>query len=137
VDSEETEFENAAGPHILDANPATYWHTKWFGQDPPHPHDIILELGAVRTVYGIIYLPRQDGDLNGTIVGYEVYISLDRDTWTPTLWMSGSWEPTANEKIAVQSRGQQGRYLKLEATSAANNRPWTSAAEIKIIGELH
>jgi hypothetical protein len=74
--------------------------------------------------------------MNGTIVGYEVYVSLDRHTWPPTPWMSGSWEATANEKIAVQSRGQEGQYLKLVATSAANNRPWTSAAEIQIIGGL-
>jgi phospholipase C len=136
VDSEETEFESRAGRNVLDGDPTTFWHTKWFGQDPPHPHYIILDLGAVRTVYGLRYLPRQDGDLNGTIVGYEVYVSLDRDAWTPTPWMSGSWEATADEKIAVLSRGQQGRYLKLVATSAANNRPWTSAAEIQIIGGL-
>jgi hypothetical protein len=136
VDSEETEFENAAGRNVLDGDPTTIWHTKWFGQDPPHPHHIILDLGTVRTVYGIRYLPRQDGELNGTIVGYEVYLSLDPNTWTPTPWTSGSWEPTPDPKIAVQSRGQEGRYLKLVATSAANDRPWTSAAEIQIIGEL-
>ena len=50
--------------------------------------------------------------------------------------MSGSWGGTASEKIALQSRGQQGRYIKFVATSAANNQPWTSAAEIKIIGAL-
>lgn len=36
----------------------------------------------------------------------------------------------------VRRNGQRGRYLKLVATSAANNRPWTSAAEIQIIGGL-
>ena len=137
VDSEETESKNHHGSNALDGNPATFWHTKWIREDPPHPHHVILDLGAVRTVYGIRYLPRQDGALNGTIVGYEVYVSLDRDTWTSTPWMSGSWEPTATEKIAVESRGQQGRYLKLVATSAHENLPWTSAAEINIIGELH
>lgn len=34
----------------------------------------------------------------------------------------------------VRSNGQRGRYLKLVATSAADNRPWTSSAEIQIIG---
>ncbi len=136
MDSEETEFENAAGSNVLDGDPATYWHTKWHGADPPHPHHIILDLGAVRTVYGIIYLPRQDGEVNGTIVGYEIYVSLQGDAWDPTPWMTGSWDGTVTEKIAVQSRGQKGRYIKVVATSAVNNRPWTSAAEIKIIGGL-
>jgi hypothetical protein len=136
VDSEETEFENGAGRNVLDGNPATFWHTKWFGQDPPHPHHLILDLGDVRTVYGIRYLPRQDGDLNGTIVGYEVYISLDPDKWGPTPVLSGSWEATTDWKIAMFNPIQQGRYLKLVSTSAVNNRPWTSAAEIQVIGEL-
>jgi len=134
VDSEETTaHESGSGRNVLDGDPATIWHTKWFGQSPPHPHHIILDLGAVRTVYGIRYLPRQDGKLNGTIVGYEVYVSLNRDTWAATPWMRGSWDPTAAAKIEVRSNGQRGRYLKLVATSAADNRPWTSAAEIQII----
>jgi phospholipase C len=136
VDSEETAQESGAGRNALDGDPTTIWHTKWFGQAPPHPHHIILDLGAVRTVYGIRYLPRQDGKLNGTIVGYEVYVSLDRDAWDSTPWMRGSWDPTAAAKIEVRSNGQSGRYLKLVATSAPDNRPWTSAAEIQIIGEL-
>ncbi len=114
------ELEDAAGRNALDGNPVTFWHTRWSGQDVPrHPHHIIVDLGAVRTVYGIRYLPRQDGGLNGTIVGYEVYVSLECDTWDATPWMSGSWDATVTEKIAVQSRGQQGRYLKLVATSEA------------------
>ena len=82
------------------------------------------------------YLPRQDGKLNGTIVGYEVYVCLDRNTWVATPWMRGSWDTTAAAKIEVWSNGQRGRYLKLVATSAADNRPWTSVAEIQIIGEF-
>jgi phospholipase C len=137
VDSEETTaHESGSGRNVLDGDPATIWHTKWFGQSPPHPHHIILDLGAVRTVYGIRYLPRQDGKLNGTIVGYEVYVSLNRDTWAATPWMRGSWDPTAAAKIEVRSNGQRGRCLKLVAMSAADNRPWTSAAEIQIIGEF-
>jgi hypothetical protein len=50
--------------------------------------------------------------------------------------MRGSWDDAAAAKIEVRSNGQRGRYLKLVATSAADNRPWTSAAEIQIIGEL-
>jgi hypothetical protein len=134
VDSEETESENAAGRNVLDNDPTTYWHTKWFRQGPAHPHHIILDLWSVRTVYGIRYLPRQDGPLNGTIVGYQVYISLTPDTWPSTPWMIGSWEATRDGKIALQSLGQQGRYIKLVALSAADNRPWTSAAELQIIG---
>jgi hypothetical protein len=137
VDSEETTAqESGAGRNVLDCDPATIWHTQWFGQTSPHPHHIILDIGAVRTLYVLRYLPRQDGKLNGTIVDYEVYVSLDSETWATTPWMRGSWDATAAAKIEVRSNGQRGRFLKLVATSAADNRPWTSAAEIQIIGEL-
>jgi alpha-glucosidase len=136
VDSQETARENGTGGNALDGNQATLWHTQWSGQAPPHPHYIIIDLGAPRTVYGLRYLPRQDGRLNGTIVRYEVYLSLDSNQWEPSAWISGSWEPTANDKIVVQSSGQRGRYLKLVATAAANGGPWTSAAEIQVIGTL-
>jgi hypothetical protein len=69
-------------------------------------------------------------------VGYEVYVSLDRETWAAPPWMRGSWDDTTAAKIEGRSNGQRGRYLKLVATSAADNRPWTSAAEIQIIGEF-
>jgi hypothetical protein len=136
VDSQETVGENGTGGNALDGNPRTYWHTQWSGQAPPPPHYIILDLGAPHTVHGLRYLPRQDGRLNGTIVRYEVYLSLDPNQWDPTVWISGSWEPTANEKIVVQSSGQHGRYLKLVGKEAADGGPWTSAAEIQVIGTL-
>jgi F5/8 type C domain/Fibronectin type III domain len=132
VDSEETTAENGTGGNVLDGDPATIWHTERSAQAPPHPHHIILDLGSVRTVYGIRYLPRQDGNLNGTIMSYELYVSADLETWG-TPWMSGSWTATADEKILLQSSGQSGRYLKLVATSEASEGPWTSAAEIQII----
>ncbi len=137
VDSEERAGENGAARNVLDSDLATIWHTQWCGREVPrHPHYIILDLGAVRTVYGIIYVPRLDGNMNGTIIGYEIYVSLQRDVWSTTPWMSGSWDGPGSEKIAVKDLGQQGRYIKLVATSAADNRPWTSAAEIKIIDGL-
>jgi hypothetical protein len=137
VDSEEPAQGKWAGRNVLDADADTIWHTQWTGEEPPpHPHHILLDLGDVRTVYGIHYLPRQDGKLNGTIVGYQVYVSLDRDTWDAMPWMSGSWAPTVDAKVEVNSSGQRGRYVKLVATSGADNRPWTSAAEIRIIAEF-
>jgi F5/8 type C domain/Fibronectin type III domain len=133
VDSEETVQEDGSGRNALDGNPATLWHTAWSVEVPPsHPHHIILDLGTVRTVYGVRYLPRQDGSLNGTIVGYELYVSLDGVTWDAP-WITGIWAPTATEKVLLENSSPRGRYVKLVATAAANRKPWTSAAEIQII----
>jgi F5/8 type C domain/Fibronectin type III domain len=133
VDSEERKGGDWSGRNALDGNPATLWHTAWSVEVPPsHPHHIILDLGTVRTMYGVRYLPRQDGHLHGTIVGFELSVSVDGVTWDPP-WIAGTWLPTAAEKVLLESSGPRGRYVKLVATSAANRDPWTSVAEIQII----
>jgi hypothetical protein len=38
-----TAQESGAGRNVLDGDPATIWHTKWFGQSLSHPHHIILD----------------------------------------------------------------------------------------------
>ena len=57
-----------------DNQPTTYWHTKWQGDNPQHPHMIVLDLGKVQKLSGFRYLPRQNRE-NGRIKDYEVYAS--------------------------------------------------------------
>jgi hypothetical protein len=135
VDSEETAVEHGVGDNAVDGHPTTIWHTAWSTQVPPHPHHIILDLGLVRTVHGLVYLPRQDHKLNGTIVKYEIYVSDNAETWG-TAWVSGAWEPNLSPKVLWPSTVKRGRYVKLVATAEANGGPWTSAAEIQIIAGL-
>ncbi len=74
ADSHETAGEAAQAGLVMDNQPTTYWHTKWQGDNPPHPHMIVLDLGKVQRLSGFRYLPRQDRE-NGRIKDYEVYAS--------------------------------------------------------------
>src|SRR5712671_6878694 len=81
VDSQELIGENGAATNAIDGTPATFWHTEWYQRTAPLPHTLVLDLGGQYQVDGFRYLPRQDGLSNGTIAGYQFYVSTDGVTW--------------------------------------------------------
>jgi len=131
VDSEETAGEDGRGANAVDGDTSTIWHTQWQDSSPPHPHEIIIELGAPTSVKGFTYLPRQDDQVNGTIKEYEFYLSNDGKDFGPPVKKGTFGE--GKEKKTVIFDGKQGRFVKLKALSEINEQPWTSAAEIEVI----
>lgn len=73
--SEETGDDGNA-ENVFDLQPTTIWHSRWKGVKPKHPHAIAIDLGAVREVAGLRYLPRQDLP-NGRIKDYRLFVSED------------------------------------------------------------
>jgi large repetitive protein len=78
--------EAATGPEsaaaAIDGDAATFWHTKYTGGDVPLPHRYTVNLGSARGIGGFRYLPRPAASgLNGTINGYNFYISNDGVNW--------------------------------------------------------
>ncbi len=117
--------------HVLDGNPDTFWHTKWMGNAPRHPHEIIIDCGEMLQLASVTYLPRQ-GSPNGRIGQYELYISKDGQQWGEPA-QRGSFPNTGNLQIIKFSEPITGRYIKLRALSEQRNEPWASAAEISVI----
>ena len=133
VDSQELSAENGAATNAIDDNPQTKWHTKWSPTPDPLPHEIQLDTGATQALSAVRYLPRQDGGANGRIGRYEVYVSTDATTWG-TAVATGTFTDDAQAKT-VNFPPVTGRYLRLRALTEAGNRgPWTSAAEITVLG---
>jgi len=133
VDSQELFGENGSGTNATDGSPGTIWHTKWYGGSDPLPHEAQLDLGAVRTVTGLAYLPRQDSSGNGRIGRYELYLSVDGSTWgSPAA--TGTFADDKQRKT-VRCWPTQARYVRVRALSEAGARgPWTSAAELVPLG---
>jgi len=131
VDSAETNGEDGKGPNAVDGNPNTFWHTQWQDASPEHPHEIIIELVPPSTIKGFTYLPRQDGNENGTIKDYEFYVSDDgKDFGQPV--KKGTFE-SGSDKKTVTFDPVKCRFIKLKALSEVNGEAWTSAAEIGVI----
>jgi hypothetical protein len=119
--------------HAVDGDPETYWHTRWTPDAPAHPHEIVLDLGAVRTLVGVRYKGRE-GMPNGRVDRYEVRVLRSLDAKGP---------PAAAGRLENHDRWQEirfgasvaGRYLVFTALSEVNGNPWTSAAELEPLGE--
>jgi galactose oxidase len=119
--------------NAIDGNKATIWHSKYSPAAVPLPHSITIDMHATNYVSGLTYLPRQDTSFNGDIGQYSISVSQDGINWgTPVV--SGTW---ADDKSAKQATfgSVSARYVRLTALTEAGNRgPWTSAAEIGLVG---
>ena len=107
------------------------WHTQWT-VFAPLPHEIQINLGAVYNVSGFLYLPRQDGQSIGTIGQYEFYVSSDGVNWG-TAVATGTFANNTQQKQVLFTT-KTGQYVRLRALSEINGQPYTSMAELNVLG---
>jgi alpha-galactosidase len=114
--------------NAVDGQVTALWHSQFSPVHDPLPISFTVDLKSVRTVTGLTYQPRLDGDITGTITGYTVEVSSDGVTFTPAA-PAGAWAQDAMLK-SVRIAPAQARYVRLTATAAANG--YVSAAEIAV-----
>ena len=134
VDSEELIGEDGAASNAFDGDPATIWHTQWKNGSPTPPHDLRISLGGLYDISGLRYLPRQDGDDNGRIRQYQIYVSTDGTNWG-TAVASGTFADTAAEQ-EVQFAPVPATHVRLVAVNSYDGDPWTALAEINVLGDI-
>jgi hypothetical protein len=127
VSSEETVGEDGAAANLVDEDPQTIWHSRWFDSVAQPPHEVVLDLGEERTVHALTYLPRQTGTLNGTVKDYEVYVG-EPGAWGEPV-ATGAFGGGRDEK-RVNFTASSGRYLRFVALSEQNGQPFASGAEL-------
>jgi len=117
------------GEKVFDGNPQTIWHTEWKKAKPPHPHHIVIDLGAKYELAGFTQLSRKDG-MHGAVKDYEFFVSLDGKHWKKCA--SGCMESGFN-RVVFQSL-EKARFIKLVAYSElSGDGPWTSIAELDVL----
>ena len=124
---------NYPAENAIDGNRATIWHSKYSPTAVPLPHSITINMHAVSYVSGLTYLPRQDTSSNGNIGQYSILVSKDGINWgTPVA--AGTWADNKSQQRAIFS-SVSAQYVRLTAYTEAGNRgPWSSAAEIGLLG---
>ena len=118
----------------FDNNNSTFWHTAWGTNEPRCPHTIVVDMAKTYKVTAFTYLSRQDGNQNGMVKDYEVYLSEDGQTWGSAV-AKGQFKNTTALQKATLANPTEARYLKFVANSEINGNAWTSAAEIGIEAE--
>jgi|GEM_PF-2664061 len=102
VSSEETRYPRYA-VQAIDGDPKTFWHSRWSESPLANPpHEMVIDLGGRVELSQINYLPRQDGNVNGTIKDYRLYVSNSAEQWSSPV-VSGSFDSSTKEKqILIQ-----------------------------------
>jgi hypothetical protein len=127
ADSEES---GTPAANAIDNDPDTFWHTEWQSSDPPHPHEIQLDLGASYDLSGLTYLPRQDSSQNGTVAAFDVYVSSDGVSWGSPVGSGAFGADKPENRFGFTATG---RYLRFVANGEINANPWTSMAELNVL----
>ena len=118
----------------FDGKSNTFWHTEWGAVEPRCPHTLIVDMVKTYKVTAFTYLSRQDGNQNGMVKDYELYLSTDGKTWG-TAVATGQFKNTTSQQVATLKTPTAARYLKFVAKSEINGNAWTSAAEVGIEAE--
>ncbi|HEV2437782.1 MAG TPA: discoidin domain-containing protein [Verrucomicrobiae bacterium] len=133
VDSQETAGADNAAARAIDGNSSTFWHTRW-NEDLKLPHFITVDMGASHRIRGFVYLPRQDGNPNGTVENYRFETSPDGTDWTTNI-VSGTFANIRNNPSLQQVTFApvNARFFRFTALQEINRNGWTSAAEISVL----
>jgi alpha-L-fucosidase len=133
VDSQETGQTIGAAVNAIDGNPSTIWQTR-SNADLSLPHYLTIDMGTSRRISGFTYLPRQDGNPNGTVETYRFETSVDGVNWTTNL-ASGTFANIRNNPSLqeVPFAPVSARFFRFTALQEINTNGWTSAAEISVL----
>ncbi len=76
--------DRVEGPvrHAFDGNLRTRYHSEWGAGEPPFSEQrLTMELAEPATIDALRYLPRQDGNVNGTVTSYRIVYSDNGTDW--------------------------------------------------------
>lgn len=130
--SQETGGEDAA--NLVDEDPNTIWHTMYSVTVAKYPHWVDFDAGEMRTIKGFIYLPRQDGSMNGFVKEYSLEVSTDGKTWSDAV-ATGTFDSNKKAKRVELKIPVQARYIRFTCLSSQNGADFAGGAEFSIIAD--
>lgn len=119
--------------HLVDGDPATYWHTMYSVTLAKYPHWVDFDAGAVKTLKGFTYMPRQNSS-NGNVKDYTVQVSTDGKEWSAPV-AQGTFANNRSTKKVLFDTPVKARYIRFTARSAQNGEEYASGAEFTVLAE--
>lgn len=127
--SEETSGEgaiNGRAATLIDGSAASYWHSKWTGSATSYPHEIVIDLGSIKTANGLSVTQRSG--LNRAVKDAEFLTSNDGVSFTSV--SNYVFSNTNGAQYFNFSSARSFRYIKLVAKSAWDGLQFAALAEI-------
>ncbi len=131
--SSENHGNDRRAAYAIDGNPRTVWHSEFSDKLASHPHELVIDLGAVYEIRGFRYLARQDGGWNGAFAETEFFVSESPDDFGDAV-AKAMFQKNRTAQQADCEQPVRGRFVRVLALSEVNGKPWGSAAEIGVIG---
>lgn len=131
-DSEQNPGDGPAA-QAVDGSAQTIWHSRWNPSEAKFPHHLTLDIGAELPVAGIVYQGRCDGNDNGWIKKYQVFVSKDGKSWGAPAAEGEFKTPQNDEQRVTFAQPAVGRYVKLVALSEQNGRNFATVAELGVL----
>ncbi|MFI5542160.1 discoidin domain-containing protein [Streptomyces sp. NPDC051815] len=130
---EETTGENGRAANVLDGDNTTIWHSKWTATAAPLPHTLTIDMKRTAVVSAVVYQPRTNGP-NGRLGEYGISVSPDGVNWGSPVATGTVADDASAKTLGFAPQGT--RFVRLTALTEAGGRgPWTSAAEINLLGD--
>jgi beta-galactosidase len=129
--SEEQGFEAA---NAIDGNANTMWHTAYQNSKPSHPHELQIQFNATTALRGFKITPRQDGNRNGAIKDFAIYVSNDTANWGEPA-AQGLFPRNDAPKTITFSKPVRGRFVRFVALSGFDGQPYAAVAELALLPE--
>ena len=117
----------------IDGDPATHFEVQW-PADPALPHAITVDMGRQHRIAGLVYVPRQDGQLNGTVEHYRFETSENGAQWHTAI-ENGVFSNIRNNPDLQSARfaATTARYFRFTALDDVWHNGFTSIAELSVI----
>ncbi|MBC9796561.1 M60 family metallopeptidase [Sinomicrobium weinanense] len=125
--SQETAGENGRASNIIDGDPATYWHTRWFDNAAEYPHYVTVDMKESAAVGGFT-LTQRDGQRK--VKDLEIQVSNDNQDWESL----GDFvlEDNATPQNIDLAESRSFRYFKLIMKSAHDGLQFAAMAEVAV-----
>jgi alpha-L-fucosidase len=133
VDGEPVGPAHAAAALAIDGDPATFWQSGPAAA-PASPHAISVDMGQAHRIGGLVYLPRQDGQLGGTVEHFRFETSEDGAHWHSAI-AEGVFSNVRNNPDQQEARFAPvtARFFRFTALDDVWRSGVTSAAELSVI----
>ena len=131
--SSENRSNDRQAVYAIDGNPRSVWHSQFSEKLAKHPHELVIDLGAVYEIRGFCYLARQDNSWNGAFAETEFCVSESLYTFGNPV-VRATFKKIRKAQAADCDKPVRGRYVRIRVLSEVNGNAWGSAADIAIVG---
>lgn len=130
----DNEHESYLAEYAGDGDTEKFWHTDWENGITDPPYIIFFELDNVYNIKSLGFLPRQDGNLNGLMNVFNIYVSEDGDNYNLVKEVDDFITDMDLQTITFDSP-VTAKFIKIEALETEGIN-FASLNELEVDGEI-